>query len=262
MTSRDPITPSTIPGEDLRVAADAVDFERRTERMQVISRALGAIVVVVVVVVVAAVVLLRKPHAPLAAVARDPDSGQQAALLEFIGTADEGRTAQWAYLRANADVVDVVRATADSRESETLASLPREGDMGDTALLAKAHAWQPPRGPAPEPLAFTQNGEDVAVVVDGATRHLQWTLWDEPCSAEQRGNLPIKNTRQWRLCADTGRCIEAPVLHKACLSAPPALVALHRSGDVLWVIAERSFKSRNVPRMAAGGVMPELFASK
>ena len=262
MKSQDPVTPSAIASADLQVAADVVDFERRTERWQGVSRAASVGALLFLVLIVVAVALFwRLPPDPAAAEARA--SGQQAALLEFMGTRDEGRTALWAYLKAGSDVVEVVEGTGGSRTPTTLASLERAGGQGDSALIARAQSFTPTSpltGPAPEPLAFTQDGEDISVVVDGVTRHLSWTLWDEPCTPEQRRNSPIKATRQWRLCEGDGRCIEAPVLLNFCLSAPPALVALHRSGDVLWVIAERSFKTRNVPRMAAGGAMPELFA--
>ncbi|MDP2339316.1 MAG: hypothetical protein Q8O67_00030 [Deltaproteobacteria bacterium] len=255
MRSRDPITPSTIASRDLQVAADDVDLERRTERMRLFTRGLaGGVALLVVVVGVAAVLLARQAPVPPIAAAAMPFDAQPAALLGFTATADEGRVATWAYSRPGSPVADIVTGSAGSRSPRSSGTVMRDG-MSDTALLARAREQGELQGAPPAPLPFTQSGEDVAVDVDGVTRHLQWTLWDEPCANSEGA------TRQWRLCdVAHARCIEAPLLTQACWQAPVALVSLHRSGDVLWVIAERRFQAPlGIPRMAAGGVMPELF---
>jgi hypothetical protein len=165
--------------------------------------------------------------------------------LAFLATADDGHTAVWRYQSPIRAEASVILGKAGSRHVEVL------GPDVNSDLSRFA-------GAAPTELPFTRTGDDIHVIVDGVTRNLRFHTFNEPCASD-----PTRQTRQWSLCekaVDGGAfaCVEAPELVEYCLTAEPRLVSLHRSGDVLWVIAERPMPI--TPRMAAGAVMPTLFA--
>jgi len=230
-----------------RRAEARVDAQRRLERKAVRVRALKIGGLLLVAALVAGVVMLlirsRGPWviAPIAAPPATP-AAAQVGQLDFIATTDDGHTALWRYrspIRASAALIV---GKAGNRHVDVVTE-------ADAAALT---------GPPPTLLPFQQTGQTVHFDVDGAARQLQFRTFNEPCAKD-----PSLQSRQWSLCevpdaAGAFSCVEAPELVDYCLTQEPRLVSLHRSGDVLWVIAERPMPL--TPRMAAGAVMTSLFA--
>jgi hypothetical protein len=249
-TGLEPATPAMMESEAQRAAATQAETERRAEKNSTRANAIQAIGVVTVIGLLvggAALYLLR-------AAPRDSEPGSMAQVpgqktsigeLAFLATADDGHSAVWRYQSPIRAEASVILGKAGSRHVEVL------GPATNTDLSRYS-------GAAPTELPFTQTGDDIQIVVDGVTRTLRFHTFNEPCASD-----PTRKTRQWNLCekaVDGGAftCVEAPELVEYCLTAEPRLVSLHRSGDVLWVIAERPMPA--TPRMAAGAVMPTLFA--
>ena len=244
-TGLEPATPAMMESEAQRAAEAQMEAERRADAKATRAKAIQVIGVVTVIGLLVGGVAGLYLHQREARFLQRAKAAVSIGDLAFLATTDDGHTAVWRYQSPIRGEASVILGKAGSRHVEVL------GPATSTDITRFV-------GPPPTILPFTQTGDEVEVAVDGVTRTLRFQTFNEPCAAD-----PASQTRQWRLCeiavdGAAPACVEAPELLTYCLTAEPRLVSLHRSGDVLWVIAERPMPI--TPRMAAGAVMKRLLA--
>lgn len=215
--TNEPSTPSMVESAAMHAAEVAVAAERRSERQQVFAkgtRILGTLALFALLAGGAALFFLfRSPVAPPASSPVEVSAVTDVGVVEFVATADDGRTAGWTYQSPIRSGASLLRGKAGDRHVDVV------GPAAAGAALAAGLT-----GPAPSLLPFTQQGAEVVVVVDGVEKKLRFETWDEACVSETG-----RTTRQWRLCEVAGgepACVVAPELKDYCLTAEPRLVSL------------------------------------